>query len=297
MASRPLTLTVYYLAYSASSLDVQSSYVFLQNLISLSSFQLTQEPALLAKNFNVRYKLLSNYLLIEDWFVELLDSMRIELVKVEDVCNPLIPLIQVEAIVNSFHSDTSDCQLFLDGDTTFIRPYVHEVAIALFDGCGELAMAHECGSTGVSPYPNYNCGFIMTLPTDTVGTLFNKWRSLCNTNRELVGHGNQRLFPYALRFTRPKILTIDNVYNLRCHQVFGGASQVWSPVYMVHSHELTRYMLQRCRSSGVLFTESLTSKHFDNIKSILASVDEHMTPRDQPFLPRYISCPPLIPVS
>ena len=104
----------------------------------------------------------------------------------------------------------------------------------------------------------------------------------------MAKHGNQRLFPHALGIAQPKIFPIDNVYNLRCHPVFGGVSQVWSSVYMVHNHQVSNYWVEKVFKSIKDAGTNISKIHTD-CEIELKKIDSHFTPSQNPFKPRYVS--------
>ena len=197
----------------------------------------------------------------------------------------IIPIVQVSSIHNSFVQSNSDYILFLDGDTVFLRPFVSELLIALDESESDIAMAHECGSTGIKPYANYNCGFLLMKKNNTTELLIRSWLKLVKHNRELAKHGNQRLFPHALGMAKPRVFSIDNVYNLRCHPVYGNIAQVLSPVYMVHNQHLSHYWTNEINP---LKTNLIELINRPSVKELINRLDQSFTPSNEPYKPRYV---------
>ena len=276
-------LEINYLAFNTPKNKHKLS-ILSQNLASLISFQLSQVTELKKCNIETFY----NLSISEDLYPASKDFClgcnQIGLNMISD-SEDIIPVAQVRSIYNSFMKSNSDFVLFLDGDTVFLRSYINQLIEAVKNSKSDIAMAHECGSTGISPYANYNCGFILIRKNATTKLLMKSWLDLVTNNRNLAKHGNQRLFPHALGIANPKIFTVDNVYNLRCHPVYGNISQVWSPVYMVHNQDLSLYWSNKIKPLDSFFGEIVNKP---SVIDLHAQIDCAFTPTNNPYLPRYV---------
>jgi hypothetical protein len=278
------SLHVAYQAFDASRGSLTAAH---QALGSIASFELSQERTSTKGSLSSKIVLSASpsytALVKKSIVAEVIDELNC----IENVDMP-IPIQQCRGIVDAFHCSKSDYVLTLDSDTVFLRSFVENLVDCMnHSGC-DISAALECGSTGFRPYANYNCGFLLMKRNRKTEDLLNCWLSLCEQNFELAKYGNQRLFPHALGSTKPRVFTIDNIYNLRCHPVFGGISQVWSPVFMVHNHDVSDYWYNSICSS--LFNKSHSFNDLlPELRISLEQLDLHFTPSDDPYRPRYVS--------
>ena len=282
------TIDISYLAYSKKN---TSPYIFEQNIVSLLSFDMTQAPRLRELGFGIRYHIAVSPILLTSERISLLQNLSVEISKIDIEGEAIVPILQAEHICQSFKKTAGRYFISLDGDTTFLRPFCHEVLSALEDDLGEIALVPECGSTGILPFMNFNCGFMFFKRSEVTHLLLKSWAELCRYNSGISKHGNQRIFPSAIRTAKPRIFPLDIVYNLRCHPVYGNAAQVWSPVYMVHAHRLTKSILQSLRIKGIALDCSSPSTIRAHLLEIIQETDLHFTPKNEPYRPRYVHAP------
>lgn len=285
------TIDISYLAYAKQD---ASPYIFEQNIVSLLSFDVTQAPHLKSLGFDIQYHIAVSPSLLTSKRIDLLHRLNVEIRKIDVEGEAIVPILQAEHIFHNFKNTIGRYIISLDGDTTFLRPFCHEVLIALEEDLGEIALVPECGSTGISPFANFNCGFMVFKRTNVTQSLLQTWTDLCNLNPDISKHGNQRIFPSALRTAKPKIFPLDTVYNLRCHPVYGNAAQVWSPVYMVHAHRLTKLVLQSISLKGISLENSPLNTIRTCFQETIGELDMHFTPKNRPYQPRYVHVPPIL---
>ena len=148
-------------------------------------------------------------------------------------------------------------------------------------------MAHECGHVATIPFLTYNSGFIVFKINDKCKNLIEEWERISKaifTNKE-IDLGDQHTFVYALSRINPKIFTLSNVINLRCHPVYENKDRVWSPVFAVHNHELTKWIIK-----GIKYAELDKSSHEININNLFSSISKYYNPIGNEYTPREVSC-------
>jgi len=282
MASKPLS--VHYFAYDISScLNDKPINQAIASILSLR----TSHSELFAKGsglYDIELAISKNY---SDCINAITPYGLFRHAHTVKYSHSLIPTLQCNAILDAFLRSETDYVLTVDNDTVFLKQFLQELLLCMDRSGCDIAMAHECGSTGITPYPNFNCGFLLMKRNRKNEELLRCWYQLCITNPKIIPHGNQRLFPYALATINPRIFPLDQVYNLRCHPVFDNISQVWSPVYMVHNHSLSNYWSDLCLEIMRLAPNEI--EFADALSKSLSQVDQHFTPSSNPFIPRFVS--------
>ena len=132
--------------------------------------------------------------------------------------------------------------IFIDLDIIFLRPMIKEVLRLMKKTKSTLSMAHECGCTGLHPYPAYNSGLIFMNVCDQNRKLTKNWLKESEENKysSTKNWTDQFSLVGALNRYDGKILTLHKTYNLRIHPVFGSNEYVWGSVNAIHNHQFTK---------------------------------------------------------
>lgn len=174
---------------------------------------------------------------------------------------------------------------FIDTDTVFWLQtpiltdlYLRQLADKGYDFIGAL----ECAPTRTDGGMNINTGLLGFTGSDRSRFLAADWHQLyLQKVSRLSDKGMQQsladqpVFQNLVMNDVSKGWILHNVYNLRFHPNFDGCEWLWSPVCMIHNHELSLHLAEVLLASG----PHNWYFHLKRIKNKLNPPDNAWSPR------------------
>lgn len=146
---------------------------------------------------------------------------------------------------------------FVDTDTVFLRRPVFAKSSIIkhlkFHSIDLIAVL-ECGATSLD-CPTYNTGLLTVLGTKASTLLMQEWQAKylkdLIVSRDSPSMADQPCFIHSFTKVMPKTYSLPDIHNLRCHPVYNSEAVVWSPVVMIHNHDISDFLAKALYDKGV----------------------------------------------
>jgi len=201
--------------------------------------------------------------------------------------------------VSSIHQALNHCKeysqdpwhtvLYLDCDCLIINNFIYQLVEVLNNSSYDCALSLECGALDNGVITNYNTGVIALRPNfNTLAFLENWMQAMLEISETNEVIGDQIVFRQVLfRNHALKVLTLHDTCNLRCHPVFNGSSYVWSPVCLIHNHNLVHLTYKLLIMLSRVSTEYW--EYHNPVMEVHTRLLAFFNPPENPFKPRLIS--------
>ena len=196
---------------------------------------------------------------------------------------------KVDCLFDCFHEifianhDSTSLLLFTDCDCLALLDFITPLSSYLSSGRFDVAMSLECGALDLGFSPNYNTGIIFLSFNNAVSEVLTQWKHSINQQADHGSDiGDQHIFRSVLVANSTlRILTLHDTCNLRCHPVYDNQAFVWSPVSVVHNHEVTK-LAYKCLNASRLYSKFSHS----NEKNIFQGFSHFFNPISNEYSPR-----------